>query len=187
MLTHDAAGVGNGDSWQDAYVDLQSALGDLSCLDIWVAEGTYKPGTARTDTFTLRNGVALYGGFAGTETHIDQRPWNTHPSILSGDIRSVQHPNDYSYHVVTATDIGTTAIMNGFSISNGRADRIGTIDVSGGGMLSTRSWVQLLGITFEDNYAFSGAGLKNDLGDVTLINVTFRRNTATQNGGGMEM
>src|SRR5690606_25817229 len=33
----DAGGAGSGASWSDAYVDLQSALHDPSCIEIWVA------------------------------------------------------------------------------------------------------------------------------------------------------
>lgn len=36
---------------------------------IWAAAGTYKPDiTDRTISFILKNGVAIYGGFVGTET-----------------------------------------------------------------------------------------------------------------------
>src|SRR5262245_48737704 len=71
-----ATGANNGLSWTDAYIDLQSALSAaVNGDEIWVAAGTYKPTTStdRTISFTLKNGVALYGGFAGTETLLTQR------------------------------------------------------------------------------------------------------------------
>jgi hypothetical protein len=68
-VKQDATGENNGASWTDAYTDLQSALADASSGDeIWVVGGTYKPGNERTSTFSLIDGVAVYGGFAGTET-----------------------------------------------------------------------------------------------------------------------
>jgi hypothetical protein len=41
--------------------------------------GVHYPGAAgnRTATFTLKNGVALYGGFAGTESSRNERNWQT--------------------------------------------------------------------------------------------------------------
>ena len=65
-----AVGTGDGSSWQDAYVSLQSALGPAgSGTEIRVAQGTYKPTTDanRDISFQLKNGVAIYGGYAGYE------------------------------------------------------------------------------------------------------------------------
>ena len=70
----DASGKNDGSSWENAFTDLQSALGSSDCPEIWVATGTYKPtsGTDRTASFVLKNGVAIYGGFAGTETDMSR-------------------------------------------------------------------------------------------------------------------
>src|SRR6056297_2555021 len=54
-----AAGVGNGQSWTDAYNDLQSALTEARTLapaenvQIWVANGIYKPIDGITPTGNL--------------------------------------------------------------------------------------------------------------------------------------
>ena len=66
-VNQSAAGNYDGTSWTDAYTDLQSALtAATSGEEVWVAAGTYKPtaGADRIATFQLKNGVALYGGFA---------------------------------------------------------------------------------------------------------------------------
>ncbi len=49
---------------------------------------TSQPGTDRTISFELKNGVAIYGGFAGTETLRTQRNPATNVTVLSGDIGS---------------------------------------------------------------------------------------------------
>lgn len=63
------SGSGSCDSWANA-CELQYALQDVATSgdEIWVAEGTHKPTdkTDRTVTFQLKNGMTLYGGFAGT-------------------------------------------------------------------------------------------------------------------------
>jgi hypothetical protein len=96
-----ASGANNGTSWANAFTSLQSALAVAASPDnIWVAQGTYKPGTTRLDTFEMVDGVQIYGGFAGTETLFSQRNPALHPTILSGDIGTAGVTTDNSYHVV---------------------------------------------------------------------------------------
>ena len=79
-----ASGTGAGGSWDNAFTTLQAAV-DYSIAgdEIWVAAGVYTPtawpngGTAdREMLFSLKNGVAVYGGFSGSETQRSGRaPW----------------------------------------------------------------------------------------------------------------
>jgi hypothetical protein len=97
-----SAAGGNGTSWACAFNDLQQALAASDAGDeIWVAKGTYKPttGTDRTASFAMKNGVAIYGGFNGTETAQNQRNRATNVTILSGDIGTPNDNSDNSYHV----------------------------------------------------------------------------------------
>ncbi len=126
-----ASGTGDCLSWINACT-LQTALtGAASGDEIWVAAGTYKPtaGTDRTVTFQLKNGVALYGGFAGTETARTQRNPAVNVTILSGDIdnndsqtpiitdlTTVTGNTTNSWHVVTGA---TGATLDGFTITAG--------------------------------------------------------------------
>ena len=83
----DATGNNDGTSWDDAFTDLQDALATAPLGDqIWVATGTYLPGTADSSTFHLSYDLELYGGFAGTEGSIDDRDIENNPTILSGDL-----------------------------------------------------------------------------------------------------
>jgi len=115
-----ASGANNGTSWTDAYTDLQSALAAASSGDeIWVADGTYKPttGTDRTISFSLKNGVNVYGGFSGTETSLVQRHGSVpRYTVLSRDIGTEGDNSDNSYHVVSNINIDNTALLDGFAI-----------------------------------------------------------------------
>ena len=139
---------GNCDSWANACT-LVFALGKVTSGDqIWVKAGTHKPhSNDRTKSFTLKNGVAVYGGFAGTEIALNQRNISANLTILSGDINAPNVHTDNSYHVVVASGTGTSAKLDGVRIIRGRAN--------GGGTNS------------------SGGGLYNDSGSPTIRNVTF--------------
>ena len=136
-VNHAANGGNNGTSWADAYTDLQSAMGNASCTEIWVAAGTYKPttGTDRNATFSLISGVEIYGGFAGTESVRDERNPKTNVTILSGDahyifkgfagtsteVLRVEFRNSAGAHQIRAalSDDGTTWLnTNWFTISD---------------------------------------------------------------------
>ncbi len=132
----DASGTGDGTSWTNAYTSLQSAISVAMSGDaIWVAAGTYKPtdGTDRTVSFQLKNGVAVYGGFAGTETILNQRNMRDNETILSGDIGITGDNSDNTYHVVYNYEKDNTALLDGVTITGGNAN--GTYnDGSGGGI-----------------------------------------------------
>ncbi|GIV82965.1 MAG: hypothetical protein KatS3mg051_2319 [Anaerolineae bacterium] len=201
-VNDDATGANNGNSWTDAYTSLQSALADSNCTEIWVAAGVYYPGSAgnQTATFTLKNNVAIYGGFAGTETLLSQRNWRSNLTILSGDIdkndtdtngngiiekgETINGAN--AYHVVTSPGgTNSSAVLDGFVITAGRANGSSFPNYSGGGMYNQSSSPTLRNLTFSGNSAASGGGMYNySNSSPTLTNVAFSGNSAT-NGGGM--
>jgi len=93
------------DGWgEDAHRFLQDALDAADVLlaqqlatevELWVAQGTYRPDQGanytlgdRTATFALRNNVEIYGGFDGTEgpLEFELRDWELNPTILDGDL-----------------------------------------------------------------------------------------------------
>ncbi|GCA77073.1 putative outer membrane protein pmp6 [Microcystis aeruginosa NIES-2520] len=181
-----AGGSNNGTSWVDAFTSLQDALAAARSGDtIWVAGGTYKPttGTDRNATFTLKNQVEIYGGFAGSETSLSQRNVATNATILSGDIGTINTVTDNVYHVVTGNNTSNTAVLDGFTISGGNANGTGTNQNVGGGMFISDGSPTLRNIIFESNNATNGGGLYNVTGaNPTITNTTFRNNTASDGG-----
>jgi len=70
----DAQGKNDGTTWADAFNDLQAAIAAATpAYEVWVAEGTYTPGHSREASFALRDGVEIYGGFAGWEATRQER------------------------------------------------------------------------------------------------------------------
>ncbi|MGE5251193.1 MAG: hypothetical protein ACM3QS_13390, partial [Bacteroidota bacterium] len=181
-----AAGGGNtGGSWVNAYTDLQFALGTSACTEVWVAKGTYRPTGAglvyRMASFVLKSGVALYGGFAGTETLLSERNPAANVTVLSGDIGAAGDPADNSYHVVVGSGTDNTAVLDGFTITAGNAS-VTEENGTGGGMLNYRGSPHLANVILTGNFAIDAfGGLDNYYGSPSLTNVTFSGNQ----GGGM--
>ena len=72
----------SGESWDAALKTIVKATEKAQKGDeVWVAEGTY----AESKTVVNSKGVALYGGFAGTESQLSQRNISAHPTIIDGE------------------------------------------------------------------------------------------------------
>jgi hypothetical protein len=193
------AGAQTGTDWASAK-DLQAALQSATNGDqIWVKAGIYTPttGADRSATFQLKSGVALYGGFAGIETSLDQRDPATHISILSGDLLgndsgAVASDNptrsDNSYHVVTGSGTDDTAILDGFTITKGNSNATAGLDYPhyGGGMFIQSGAPKIYQTIFISNTAlFAGGGMASVDSSPMLWFVNFSSNAAGDSGGGM--
>jgi len=207
-----APGDNDGSSWSNAYrtiFGLKSALADNTCDQIWVAKGVYMPGATREDTFQLKNGLSLYGGFAGTEVSTIGRDIIANETYLSGNVDFLsQSTAGDSYHVVTGSGTNNTAILDGFTVTAGNASGSAPIRKgggmysdagsptvrnvtfkdnladAGGGMYNNESTSEVTGVLFENNSGILGGGLYNAKSNVKLVNVTFTGNSA-HNGGGI--
>jgi len=186
-----ASSGGSGASWADAYgtiLGLNNALGNANCTEIWVAAGVYIPGTTRASAFALKNGVAIYGGFAGTETARSGRNPSTNETILSGNFNFDSDNTNNAYNVVTASNTDSTAVLDGFTITAGYADGPGGSNAGAG--LKIYGSPTLANLMIRNNFAKErGGGLFSD-GDPTLLNVTFESNSVKSDynsgsGGGM--
>jgi len=184
LVDSSASGANNGSSWTNAFSLLTSALTAAEYGDeIWAAQGTYKPGSSRSDEFLLRRGIALYGGFSGVETALSQRDWSAHPTILSGE-QGAPGISDNNYHVVFASG-SARSVVDGFTITGGNADGTSGLDGRGGGMLveDNSNTLKVANVIFLDNAATTGGGLHNFYSRLKLINITFQGNTAANGGG----
>ena len=199
-----ATGANTGVSWADAFTDLQAALQIAVAGDeVWVAEGVYYPtaDTVRNISFEPKSGVQLYGGFAGTETALDQRDWTTHVSMLSGDIGVQGDSTDNSLNVMYLFQPDTNTVVDGFTLCFGRADDEPSSNSSrdrvicGGGLyIEAGNWDALATIRhcrFWRNSALSfGGGVMTNGASMAgvaprFIDCRFEENHAAVNGGGL--
>lgn len=174
------------ESWAQACQLYYALPLSVSGEQIWAKAGSHMPtpGSDRNTSFVLKNGVALYGGFAGTETALNQRDPSINESILDGNIGSALDASDNSCHVVDGVRTESTALLDGFTISNGNATS-GCNDTNGGGMINAGG-PTLKNLTFAANHADSfGGGLSSSVGQPHLSDSTFVANTASMGGGGM--
>jgi len=94
-----AQGQNNGSSWANAFASLHEGLSAAQPGDaIWVAQSIYRPtaGTDKTIRFELKSNVKMYGGFVGGESMLAERNWEVHPSIIDGDIGTLQYAETHS-------------------------------------------------------------------------------------------
>lgn len=196
-----ATGTGDGSSWDNASGDLQKMIDELAestpsqTGEVWVAAGTYTPqsqlisGTAYSASFRMRDGISVYGGFAGTESSKLDRdrpkkegamPWDfTNQTILEaayynhGDLAWTNNKwtqTSDSRHVVWFAPMsGGTAFAN-----------VTTLD----GVTIQGGYAQ--GGTGQDDFLTDrGAGVYMDGANAYLSNCIVRENYATGNGGGV--
>lgn len=193
-----ATGGDYGTTWEHAYPDLQDALTVASnpenaASEVWVASGWYTPDRGTDDrgaSFDLINGVAIYGGFAGWENSVDQRDFAANETILSGDLAGDDTSDsggksENSYHVVVGSNTDATAILDGFTISGGNADRpIPLEDYDGGGLLAVYGSPTIANCWFKDNRADGkGGAIYTSHSTLVLEDCIIEANSAPFGGG----
>lgn len=162
-----SAKIRDGLSWATALTDLQAAieLASVSNAAVWIKAGTYRPAKKedRIAAFILYDNVKLYGGFAGTETALEQRPTSGAPTIAS----AATTKGRYSYpHVLYGAN---EVLLDGLTLRDGRATGF-TYNGKGGGLLAYHA-----GKTFLPD--------DNAVGFTMVIqNCRFERNSALEGG-----
>ncbi|MDQ6476867.1 right-handed parallel beta-helix repeat-containing protein [Dyadobacter sp. LHD-138] len=208
---------GSGSSWGNAFGDLQEAINAACSGDtLFVAIGSYRPTRKanapdiitlnnRDNSFVLKNGLKIFGGFAGTETSITQRAnGNLHATILTGDFNNndnvsgsgsslaITGNTENAYHVLIAAGIGNV-LLDGISIRGGYASGNGTISVNGmdiyrdnaGGLYiqNSKSVILRNGYITGNQASNRGGGISGYASVVTIDKSTITQNRAGDGGG----
>lgn len=215
-------GTGNGLSWDNASGDLQRMIDELAdnnpqnlAGEVWVAAGEYEPqaqiisGTTYSASFRMRDGISVYGGFAGTETTKQERakgsmPWNyTNETILRGSAYTDNiswQTNRWtltsdSRHVVwfaplaseNKTGFDRTTILDGVTIKGGYAqgglgENEFQTDKGAGIYIALNAYAQ--NCIIKENHAKGNGGAAYINGG-RLTNSLVFNNNSDANGGGV--
>jgi parallel beta-helix repeat protein len=175
----DANGSRSGTSWANACRELGLAfilVDTFGVGEIWVAGGTYK------DAITLRSGVKVYGGFAGTETALADR--NVAANQTTIDVSTADEESPANHGVVMDSVI--SVVLDGFTITGGNAD--GPLEEGNGGgiycnNLDDTNTIANCNIT--GNEAERGGGLYCLQSSPAITNCNISNNTAEIHGGGI--
>ncbi len=208
-VNSEASATDDGSSWEKATNNLHAAIQFMESGEIWVAKGIYYPqdnvlnhvsvSSDHSDScgyhFQLKENLTVRGGFAGDEPVdfcLAERDFITNETILSGDVGEINDESDNSYHVFYhgRTPLDATAVLDGFTITKGRA-KYGTSHDDGGGMYNGRgSFVNeasptIMNCTFTDNKAdYFGGAMYNYQSMAMVVNCTFTNNEDHEIYGG---
>lgn len=193
-----ATGTGDGSSWDNASGDLQKMIDELAestpsqTGEVWVAAGIYTPqsqlisGTAYSASFRMRDGISVYGGFAGTESSKLER---VKKSAMPWDFQNqtVLEAAYYSHGDLAWTN-------NKWTLTSDSRHVVWFAPMSGGTAFANVTTLD--GVTIQGGYAQGGtgqddfltdrgAGVYMDGANAYLSNCIVRENYATGNGGGV--
>jgi predicted outer membrane repeat protein len=201
-VDHSASGNNDGSTWSNAYTHLQDALDNAGANDaLWIAQGIYSPDNGSMDTaayYFIASPVALYGGFDGTETSLDQRDIDANETIISGDLAGDDIPGNYlanksdnSLHLFFIDSLlGSPTVFDGLTLAGADAADNGDLDVfeRAGAGIFTFSPIEVLNCTFHDNFARNGGGVYASgagTSGSSFVNNTFFFNRSTSQGAGI--
>lgn len=174
----------NGSSWANAKLTVQAAITAAASGDqVWVKAGTY------VENITLKSGVALYGGFAGTETALTERAG--FPRAYRAVDETALDGNNTSRVINIADNASSYTRIDGFTIRNGKAPE--SYYNFGGGIRCVGGEAVITNNIIVDNRAewswysgdSRGGGIYCEDSGATISNNLICNNYAANYGGGI--
>ena len=161
----------DGSCWERAKRTVQDGIDAAGAVsveggEVWVAAGVYM------ERITLQGYAYVYGGFAGTETSLDDRDPLANETIIDG----------HNGRVVSAVDLGLQpCTIDGFTLRNGEA-----YASNGAGVYCYRSAPRVSNNVITRNGAGDdGGGIYAHDSSPVIVHNTITRNGADNNGCGI--
>jgi len=170
-----------GTSWTASLQTISQAMSKISNDDIreiWVAKGTYY-GTVKNPARS-----AIYGGFAGTESDISQRDWETYPTIIDGQSwqQCVSNAGILDgFFVTKGRSLNYAGVLNSGAVTNCIVYNNTSSNGDGGGIGNAGS---VTNCKIYNNSAYWGGGVDN-IQNGSIINCAIYGNNAYEYGGGI--
>ena len=167
----------DGSTWALAKLTIDNAITAASSGDeVWVKVGSY----AASTTISLKEGVNVYGGFAGTESSRQDRTldWQS-PSTVDG----ITNYTDNGSVFIAPTGVTVATILDGFKVTGGSGTLLSGYYL-GGGIYVAGSGLTISNCHIEGNTGNKGAGILALTGTHTHIhNCTVSGNDGTLGAG----
>ncbi len=191
---------GDGTSWATAYCTIQEAINAGNAGDgVFVKKGTY------AESITMRSGVYVFGGFAGTESLPEERDIPANDTVI--DVSTLARPvRGVTMDNLNNTRLDGLVIRGAVSDTEGGGLHADSLDAScsigncrfennevqhgkqnslGGGAFLKTSPIAIQNCTFAHNHADGGAGLYVETSSgITISGCVFDGNEADLWGGG---
>ncbi len=191
---------GSGTSWPDACETIGQAMTAAAAGDqIWVADGTYN------EKVVFKSGVMMYGGFAGGESHLEERDYYTNLSIINAS---------NSGTAVKLYLVAPNTRLDGFVVTGGNDIHGGGIEITASGAVVTNNIIKgnltngigagiycfgfdpvnnaeavITNNIISGNFAYDDEGNGGGIGchgsSPLIANNIITRNLASRNGGGI--
>ena len=195
-------GTGDGSDWNNASGDLQRMIDELADNnpqglpgEVWVAAGTYEPqsqliqGGSYSASFRMRDGISVYGGFAGEESSKTERvkkeggmPWEFDSQTVLMAAYYVRNESNPSFTGKKWTLTSDSRHVVWFAPMPGEDTFIQPTYLDG--VTITGGYAQG-GTGVDDFKTDRGAGVYMDGPNTYLTNSIVKENYATGNGGGV--
>ena len=190
-------GTGDGSSWGNASGNIQNMIDELAnnangqAGEVWVAAGTYTPqsqlisGTGYSASFRMRDGISVYGGFAGTEASKIERekastmPWNFKNETI---LEAAYYNGDLTWTNNKWTLTSDSRHVVWFAPMSGQSAFTQVTTLDG---VTIRGGYAQGGTGMDDFMTDRGAGVYMDGANAYLSNCIVKENYATGNGGGV--